>query len=95
MPWLTGTLHILGAPPPRTYYPGAPPFRFSSSGAGVARATGDETFARILPRIAANQNGTPQTAATLGAGNAVFPSAQRIWFNIFYGRKLSVENTLT
>ena len=48
LPWVTGALNVLGAPPARTYYPGEPPFRFSSAGAGLSYSSGGARYARLL-----------------------------------------------
>lgn len=90
MPWLTGTLHMLGVEPPKTYYPGEPPFRFTSSGVGVVRTTGGATFARLLTDAAQSERAAIPPS---GVSQAEISTGQRIWFNIFYGRRLSVENT--
>ncbi|MGH7468816.1 MAG: hypothetical protein ACRENP_12735 [Longimicrobiales bacterium] len=96
LPWVTGTMQLFGAPPPKTYYPGEPPFRFTSFGGGLALTTRGERFARLLPAgsdsaslVAAREGGTSFSGTMQNA------ATQRLWLNLFYGRAISVENTLS
>jgi hypothetical protein len=96
LPWATGTLQVFGAPPAKTYYPTAPPFRFTSAGVGVGFIKSGDRFARLLPT--GSDTGSIRRAKTDGSnkrGDFVAEPAERIWINLFYGRRLSAENTFS
>jgi hypothetical protein len=96
LPWVTGSLDILGAPPARTYYPGRPPFRFSSNGIGIARTTDGAAFARLLPPADSKlQPGSTAKAQPTATGALTSVEGTRWWLNVYYGRRLSLENTYT
>ena len=96
LPWATGTMQVFGAPPAKTYYPTVPPFRFTSTGVGVGFTRGGQGFATMLsastdpdsvPRVREQGSGK--------RGDFVAEPAERIWFNLFYGRRVSAENTFS
>jgi hypothetical protein len=91
--WAGGSLHLFGAPPANTFYPMPPPFRFASTATGLTWLTDVQEFARLLPAAAAESQETP--SASTFAGSVAVSASQRYWLNVFYGRRLSVENTLT
>jgi hypothetical protein len=96
LPWATGTMQVFGAPPAKTYYPIAPPFRFTSAGAGVGFIRSGERFAGLLPT--GSDSGAIRKAKTEGSdkrGDFVAEPAERIWINLFYGRRVSAENTFS
>ena len=99
LPWVSGALNLLGSPPAKTYYPGEPPFRFSSIGPGLSRSSGGAGYARLLSKAGETESTslarktdltTVETVETLN----MHPSL-RFHFNLFYGRKISAENSLT
>jgi len=95
IPWATGALNLVGAPPLRTFTRGPLPLRITSEGQGVSYQFGGHDFARLLP-------GANEAAAALGADAAdgreagfhrTAHSGPRLWFNLFYGPRFSLENT--
>ncbi len=96
LPWATGTMHLFGAPPAKNYYPTEPPFRFTSVGIGVGfMKSGDRSrFASLLP--SGSDSVSLRDAAEVGSrkrGELDTEPAERLWLNLFYGRRVSVENT--
>jgi hypothetical protein len=93
LPWMTGAFNLLGAPPAKTYYPGKPPFRFSSFGIGPSLSLGGDRFGRLLPSDSASFARGDKGAGKVGQLSAT--TVQRAVLNLFFGRMLSAENTLT
>jgi hypothetical protein len=98
MPWASGALGILGASPPKTFYAGTIPNRFTSFGAGRFLPLGGDDFARLLPH---EENDS--IAALLERGTHIDDRSYRrrggggyrIWLQLHYGDRLSIENTLS
>ncbi len=102
MPWTTGTLHVLGAPPTKTFSPGMLPPRFTSEGQGIFVQTGGRDFARLLPQpddpgsplaglLEAHQDARTDTRsyrrdASVGA---------RLGFQLHLARRVAVENSFS
>jgi hypothetical protein len=94
IPWVAGSLRLFGAPPATTFYPGKPPFRFASTAAGFAWIGDADEFTRLLP-AATSENGVTLPPDGFPSGTADIGVGRRFWLNVFQGRKLSLENTLT
>jgi hypothetical protein len=98
MPWATGALGILGAPPAKTFYEGRLPQRFTSFGAGRFTQFGGNNFARLLPG-----GGDDSVAAALAGGATIDAnsydsrgsSGNRIWMMLHYGDAFAIENTFS
>lgn len=102
MPWTTGTLHVLGAPPTKTFSPGVLPPRFTSEGQGIFIQTGGRDFARLLPHpddpespladlLVAHRGAWTDTRsyrreASVGA---------RLAFQLHLARRVAVENSFS
>ena len=96
LPWATGTMQVFGAPPAKTYYPTLPPFRFTSTGLGVGFMRGGQGFATMLS--SSTNPDSVQVVREEGSnkrGDFVAEPAERIWLNLFYGRRVSAENTFS
>ncbi|HEX6068192.1 MAG TPA: hypothetical protein VFZ18_00165 [Longimicrobiaceae bacterium] len=99
LPWATGAMNIVGSPPAKTFQLGALPERFTSVSGGSYRQFGGNDFARLLP-----DPDHPAVQAQLGeAGDGELrmegvrrvPNwGSRAWFNVYFGNRLSIENTL-
>jgi hypothetical protein len=90
MPWVGGALHIMGAPPARTYTSARLPHRFTTEGQGAFWEFGGRDFASMLPR---------DTTSTAGANVAqlrrsVDPGS-RLWLSIFFHDRFALENTFS
>lgn len=86
MPWVTGTLHAFGAPPPRTFRPVNTKARFTTMTAGVYVQSGGRDFALLLP-----VDSSPAMAgADLTQSTA---TAMRYGMQLYYGQRISIENT--
>jgi hypothetical protein len=99
LPWITGGMHLLGSPPPKTFYLGELPERFTSFSGGSFHQFGGADFARLLP--------TPDHPAVLdrvgGAGAGTIRAGgrqrgaewgSRAWIHLHYSSLLSIENSL-
>lgn len=94
MPWIGGTMNFFGAPPPRTYLPDRLPSRFTTAAEGAFIDFGGQAFAGMLPRRnldlgPANTSGTPGEVRRARRAHV----GPRIWFNLYSGERLSLENT--
>lgn len=97
MPWLSGTLHVLGASPARTFNPNQFDSRFTSITVGRQQHFGGAAFARMLPDDSSEVL-TPEMRATKlwtarrdrAQGDA---DGMRIGMQLHYGERFSVENT--
>lgn len=98
MPWSTGALGILGAPPGKTFYAGKLPNRFTSFGAGRFVQFGGDDFARLLPR---SDDDSVATLLLRGAhidGKSYrrhSSDGNRIWLLLHYGDGFAIENTFS
>jgi hypothetical protein len=98
MPWASGALGVLGAPPAKTFYAGKLPARFTSFGAGRYVQFGGDDFARLLPHP-----DNASIAPLLPSGSYVENTSyrryssdgNRIWLLLHYGDRLAIENTLS
>ena len=98
MPWASGALGIVGAPPGKTFYAGKLPNRFTSFGAGRFMQFGGDDFARLLP-----QAGDDSIAAVLTGGAHIDKESyrryssdgNRIWLLLHYGERFAIENTFS
>lgn len=103
LPWVTGGMHLLGAPPARTFVLGDVPKRFTAIGAGVYQQFGGRDFARLLPggsdpAVRASLEAAEEPTARAPAAGAVMrrrgqQRGSRVWLNLYYGPRISVENT--
>jgi hypothetical protein len=98
LPWITGAMHVMGAPPAKTFYLGDLPTRFTSVGAGGFHQFGGTAFARLLPGT--EDPGVAEFLAAHAAEGAQMGKPQRLpewgsraWFNLYYGPRLSMENS--
>lgn len=91
MPWVGGGMHILGAPPARTYSPNRLPRRFTTEGQGIFTELGGRDFASILRYRDESQAaaGDPERARP----NRRARPGVRFWFNLYFSERFSVENT--
>jgi hypothetical protein len=98
MPWATGALGILGASPPKSFFAGALPSRFTSFGAGRFLPLGGDDFARLLPH-----QEDDSVAALVARGARIDdgsyrrsrPGGNRVWLQLHYGDRLAIENTFS
>lgn len=92
MPWTAGALHILGAPPARTYTAAVLPHRFSTEGQGVFWEFGGNDFAAMLPR-----NDSANAALGASVDETSFRRstrpAPRVGISIFFRDRFALENT--
>jgi hypothetical protein len=96
LPWVTGALTVLGVEPSRTYYPGDPPFRFSSIGAGRALSGGGASYARLLSKAEdTNSLSAEQKKGLTIVETLDMQPSWRLHINLFYGRTISAENSFT
>jgi hypothetical protein len=98
LPWVTGGMHLLGAPPARTFVLGELPKRFTAIGAGVYQQFGGRDFARLLPggsdpAVQARLQAAGEPAARVVTRRGDQHRGSRIWLNLYYGPRISVENT--
>ena len=94
-PWISGTLHTLGSPPARTFSPAARRHRFSSMSAGPQSSFGGSEFGMLLTsdRDAAATLGSVRSPAERGELRQESAMAMRWGIELFYGPRLSIENT--
>lgn len=99
LPWLTGGMHVLGAPPAKTFYLGELPERFTSVSGGTYHQIGGKDFARMLPepehpavRALLGENASGELRMT--DAHRVSSWGSRAWFNVYFGPRISLENTL-
>ncbi|MGH7713640.1 MAG: hypothetical protein ACREOG_20310, partial [Gemmatimonadaceae bacterium] len=102
LPWVSGALGVVRAPPARTFYAGPLPTRFTSFGAGAYTQFGGDEFGRFLPRT---QDSTISGFLALHESDGAAidrrsfdrrpNSGSRLWFTVHYGDRLAVENTLS
>ena len=100
MPWASGAMNIVGIPPPRTFSSGKLPRRFTTEGQGMFTQFGGHDFARLLP-----QGEHPLVSRFLQANPGAFADSRsfrrrqnrgpRLWFNLYFSDRFSVENTLS
>jgi len=95
MPWVGGTMNFFGAPPPRTYSPNRLPSRFTTAGQGTFVDFGGRAFASALPRrdSAIDAIGVSTKNATDEHHTRRSHAGARLWFNLYFGERLSLENT--
>jgi hypothetical protein len=95
MPWVGGTMNFFGAPPPRTYSPNRLPSRFTTAGQGTFIEFGGRAFTGALPRrdSAIAATGVNEENATHAHVARKAHAGTRLWFNLYFGERLSVENT--
>ena len=98
MPWASGALGIVGAPPGKTFYAGKLPKRFTSFGAGRFVPLGGDDFARLLPGAeddsvaALIATGAHTDERSYGRAGS---SGNRIWLLLHYGDRIAIENTFS
>lgn len=94
MPWTAGAMQVSGAPPGRTYVQGQLPKRFTTAGQGVFVEFGGRDFAGILPErdVEAANDGATIDWTTVYRRNVAGP---RLWFNLHFGERFSLENTFS
>ena len=94
LPWITGTLHLAGLPPARTFFDGPLPTRITTFGYGAYTVRGTHEYARLLPSPAESEalRARVGTAGQPGGYHTIGGTGMRVWFNLFY-RRLSLENT--
>lgn len=92
MPWTAGALHILGAPPARTYTAAALPHRFSTEGQGVFWEFGGSDFAAMLPRDDAANAALGATIDETSLWRRSRPGP-RLGLSIFFRDRFALENT--
>jgi hypothetical protein len=98
MPWASGALGIVGAPPAKTFFAGKLPNRFTSFGAGRFVQFGGDDFARLLPR-----EDDAAIAARTARGARIDDGSyrrngsdgNRIWLLLHYGDRFAIENTFS
>lgn len=90
MPWVGGALHIMGAPPPRTYTSAQLPHRFTTEGQGAFWEFGGRDFASMLPYDSASA-----AAPTAGSIRRSVDPGARVWLSIFFHDRFALENTLS
>jgi hypothetical protein len=102
MPWTTGTLKILGAPPPKTFSPGTLPPRFTSEGQGIFLQTGGRDFARLLPdaadrgsALAAHLPSSPDARTDAKSYRRDRSIGARLAFQLHLARRIAVENSFS
>jgi hypothetical protein len=99
MPWVAGAMNVTRAPPARTFTQGRLPRRFTTAGQGLFLEFGGSRFAGILPRVdstvAALRAAHPGTAIDEASGRREDVAGPRVWFNLYFGERLSVENTFS
>ena len=98
LPWITGAMHFLGAPPAKTFYLGELPSRFTSAGAGGFRQFGGKDFARLLPgsdhpTVRSFLSDHAPDGAAIGVRRRTPEWGSRAWFNLHYGSRLTLENS--
>ena len=81
MPWMGGTMHTLGLPPPRTFTAARLPHRFTTEGQGAFWEFGGDKLALVLPN-----RGSDAMARVAEPG-------VRFWAELFFHDRLAVENT--
>jgi len=100
LPWVSGALSIMRAPPARTFYAGRLPTRFTSFGVGRYWQFGGDEFGRFLPRaqdstvssfLVAHDSSGAQIARRSYRRRPNFGS--RLWFTVHYGDRLAIENS--
>ena len=102
MPWTTGTLRILGAPPPKTFSPGLVPPRFTSEGQGIFVQTGGRDFARLLPDPSRPESPLAELLSS-HPGARIDPDSRRrdastgarLAFHLHLARRIAVENSFS
>jgi len=87
MPWIAGSMNILGSPPQRTFSPDRLPNRFTTEGQGFFREFGGGDFAGLLARPDSS------ATATVSRGERHSDVGPRFWFNLHFGEHFSFENT--
>ena len=90
-PWLGGVMHIVHAPPARTFTNAALPHRFTTAGQGVFFELGGRKFADLLPR-------RDPMLPTDAADGALYRNVQpgtRLWFDLFFRDRFALENTFS
>lgn len=99
LPWMTGAMHVLGSPPAKTFYLGELPERFTSVSGGTYHQFGGGDFARLLP--APDDPGILTQLGIEAAEGLRMVEAHRgpnwgtrAWFNVYFGPRFSIENTL-
>lgn len=96
-PWTEGALQFVGAPPPRTFTPGRLPRRFTSEGQGIAWRFGGADYARLLPQrdpvIARVIAAHPGSAVDQRSIRHVAAPGPSLWFNLYFGDRLALENS--
>ncbi|MEX2152058.1 MAG: hypothetical protein WD825_01895 [Gemmatimonadaceae bacterium] len=85
MPWVSGGMHLVGAPPRRTFTPDRLPRRFTTEGQGIFREFGGRDFAGVLSRA--------DTVLAASRGVRENQIGPRFWFNLHFGDHFSLENT--
>jgi hypothetical protein len=91
MPWLAGTMSFFGAPPSRSYVPNRLPSRFTTAAQGAFMEFGGRALAGVLPR---HDPRIPESDATSEVHHEHRANAgARLWFNLYFGERFSLENT--
>ena len=98
LPWITGAMHVMGQPPAKTFYLGELPNRFTSIGAGGFHQFGGQDFARLLPGtenpvVADFFSERAEQGPVMGDWQRTPEWGSRAWFNLYYGSRLSMENS--
>jgi hypothetical protein len=95
MPWLSGTLSVLGAPVPHTFRPDHLHSRYSSATIGMQRQFGGNQFARLLPHDRSNLESTDASSAAEFDRRHLATNAMHYAIQLHYGPKLVTENTFS
>lgn len=83
MPWVGGTMHTLGLPPPRTFTAARLPHRFTTEGQGAFWEFGGKDLARLLP---SDPGSNPPMTRIADPG-------VRFWAELFFHDRFALENT--
>lgn len=84
-PFLAGTMHVLGAPPPKTYTTAPLPHRFTTQAQGVVWGMGGNDLARLVP----------DPAGTSSELRVVAEPGARLWMSLFFRDRFGLENTFS
>ncbi|MGQ0641901.1 MAG: hypothetical protein ACT4P6_14215 [Gemmatimonadaceae bacterium] len=102
LPWVSGALSIMRAPPARTFYAGKLPTRFTSFGVGAFRQFGGNEFGRFLPRTQDStvsdflaEHDSVGAAIDRRSFNRAPNYGSRLWFTVHYGDRFAIENSLS
>jgi hypothetical protein len=87
MPWASAALQTVGAPPARTFRPVNDNLRFSSMTAGINYQFGGGNYALMLPNDSESATVSSRRAQSSN-------STGRYGLQVYYGPKLSIENTM-